>query len=58
MRALVAHGDWLLSAADDGTIRAWALGTWAALGTMRACGEDTLQRPRCLGVSGSKLISG
>ncbi len=36
VRALVVHGDGLLSASDDGTIRAWALGKWAALRTVEA----------------------
>ena len=56
--ALVAHGDRLLSASGDGTIRAWAVGTWAGLRTVEAWGQGTGQWPRCLAVSGSKLVSG
>jgi hypothetical protein len=33
---LAVNGDWLFSASEDGTIRAWALGTWAALRTVKA----------------------
>ena len=55
---LVAHGDRLLSASKDGTIRAWAVGTWAGLRTVEACGQGTGQWPRCLAVSGTKLVSG
>jgi WD40 repeat protein len=58
VRALVAHGDRLLSASEDGTIRAWAVGTWAGLRTVEVWGQGTGQYPRCLAVSGSKLVSG
>ncbi len=34
--ALAVHGDRLLSASYDGTIRAWAVGTWAVLRTVEA----------------------
>ena len=56
--ALVVHGDRLLSASRDWTIRAWAVGTWAGLRTVEAWGQGTGQWPRCLAVSGSKLVSG
>ena len=55
---LAVHGDRLLSASWDGTIREWALGTWAAVRTVEAYGREGRQFPRCLAVSGSKLISG
>jgi WD40 repeat protein len=58
--ALVVHEDRLLSASEDGTIRAWGVGgAWAALRTVEAYGEG-LKGPylRCLAVSGSKLVSG
>jgi hypothetical protein len=58
VRALVVHGDRLLSASDDGTIRAWAVGTWAGLRTVEAWGRGTGLLPRCLAVSGSKLVCG
>jgi WD40 repeat protein len=58
VRALVVHGDRLLSASEDGTIRAWAVGTWAGLRTVEAWGQGTERFPRCLAVSGSKLVSG
>jgi WD40 repeat protein len=54
----VVHGDRLLSASDDGTIRAWALGTWAGLRTVEAYGREERRFPICLAVSGSKLVSG
>ncbi len=57
VRTLVAHGDRLLSASDDGAIRAWALGTWAALWTVDAYGQGTERYLRCLAASGSKLVS-
>jgi WD40 repeat protein len=56
--SLAVHGDRLFSASRDGTIREWALGTWAAVRTVEAYGREELQYPRCLAVSGSKLISG
>ena len=34
------------------------MGTWAGLRTVEACGQGTWQWPRCLAVSGSKLVSG
>jgi F-box and WD-40 domain protein 7 len=55
---LAVHGDRLFSASKDGTIREWALGTWAAVRTVEAYGRGGRQYPRCLAVSGSKLISG
>jgi WD40 repeat protein len=58
VRGLAVHGDRLLSASKDGTIREWALGTWAAVRTVEAYGRGGRQFPRCLSVSGSKLISG
>jgi hypothetical protein len=42
----------------DGTIREWALGTWAAVRTVEACARGGRQYVSCLAVSGSKLISG
>jgi uncharacterized protein YajQ (UPF0234 family) len=56
--ALVVHGDRLLSASQGGTIRAWAVRTWAGLWTVEAWGQGTGQYPVCLAVSGSKLVSG
>jgi hypothetical protein len=58
--ALAVHGDrLLLSASEDGTIRAWALGTWTALRAVAAHGpEGAWQHPRCLAVSGVRLVSG
>ncbi len=47
-----------MSASMDGTIREWALGTWAAVRTVVAYEHGGRQYPRCLAVSGSKLISG
>ena len=58
VRALVVHGDRLLSASEDKTIRAWALGTWAGLRTVEAYGPEERRFPCCLAVSGSKLVSG
>jgi WD40 repeat protein len=58
---LAVHGGRLLSASDDGTIRAWALGgAWAALRVVEACGPGGGPRlhPRCLAVSGPRLVSG
>ena len=55
---LAVHGDRLFSSSRDGTIREWALGTWAAVRTVEACGREGRQYPRCLAVSGSKLVSG
>ena len=52
------HGDRLFSASHDSTIREWALGTWAAVRAVEAYGREGRQFPRCLAVSGSKLISG
>ncbi len=46
--ALAVHGDWLLSASYNGTIRVWAVGTWAGLRTVEAWGQGTGQYPRCL----------
>jgi WD40 repeat protein len=56
--SLAVHGDRLFSASEDGTIREWALGTWAAVRTVEAYGRGGRQVPYCLAVSGSKLISG
>ncbi len=58
VRGLLVHGDRLLSASEDGTIREWAAGTWAALRAVEAHAPASGQYPRCLAVSGSKLISG
>ena len=55
---LAVHGDRLFSASRDGTIREWAMGTWAAVRTVEAYERGGAQYPRCLAVSGSKLISG
>ena len=55
---LVVHGDRLFSASGDGTIRVWALGTWVALQTVEAWACETGRYPRCLAVSGSKLVCG
>jgi hypothetical protein len=55
---LAVYGDRLFSASQDGTIREWALGTWAVVRTVEAYLRWGGQFPRCLAVSGSKLISG
>jgi WD40 repeat protein len=55
---LLVHGDRLLSASQDGTIREWTAGTWAAMRVVEAHSQTSGQYPRCLAVSGSKLISG
>ena len=55
---LAVHGDRLWSASADGTIREWALGTWAALRTVVAYEQEGRKYLRCLAVSESKLISG
>ncbi len=58
VRALVVHGDRLLSASAEGTIRAWGVGTWAVLRLVDAYPRRTRQQLYCLVVSGSKLVSG
>ncbi len=55
---LAVHGDRLFSASFDGTIRVWAMGTWAALRTVEAYGRGTGLHTLCLAVSGSRLVSG
>jgi hypothetical protein len=55
--ALAVHADWLVSASCDGTLRVWALGTWEALRTL-AEAHGPGQYPRCLAVSGARLVSG
>ncbi len=55
---LAAHGDRLFSASRDGTIRAWAWGTWAALRAVAACGGEAGGFPRCVAVSGARLVCG
>ena len=55
---LLLHGDRLLSASEDGTSREWAAGTWAALRAVGAHAAGSGQYPRCLAVSGAKLVSG
>ena len=55
---LAVRGDRLFSASHDGTIRAWALGTWAALKTVEACREALGQYCKCLALNGSQLIGG
>ena len=55
---LAVGGDRVFSASADGTIRSWAAGTWSLERTVRACPEDAFQHPRCLVVSGGKLVSG
>ncbi len=59
-QAIVACDGRMCSASFDGTIRVWsragALGTWAGLRTVEACGRGTY--PFCLAVRGSKLVSG
>ena len=49
-------GERLFSASEDGTIRVWTVGTWAAVTSVEA--YDTGQVPWCLAVDGPKLISG
>jgi WD40 repeat protein len=62
VRALAAHGERLYSASEDGTIRAWACGTWAALRTVEATGGGpggpAGQFPYRLAVNGRQLVSG
>ena len=56
---LLVHGERLFSASRDGSIRAWAVGTWAAVARVEAYDVGASgQWPRCLAASGSKLISG
>jgi hypothetical protein len=40
--ALAVHGDRLFSASFDGTIREWAVGTWAAVRTVEAYEQEPL----------------
>ncbi len=57
--ALVVHEERLYSASADGTIRVWDAGTWAA--ARRVAAYDVAETglfPRCLVMSGSRLISG
>ena len=58
--ALVVHRDRLYSAASDGTVQVWALGTWAALPrlTQLVFGRGPGQCAGCLAVSGSQLVHG
>ena len=56
--ALLVHGKRLFSA-RDGSMRAWAVGTWAVVASVDAYDvEASGQYPECLAASGSKLISG
>ncbi len=55
---LAVHGDRLLSAAQDGAIREWAAGAWAPLRAVEAYPRGGGQFPRCLAVSGARLVSG
>jgi len=55
---LAVGGDRVFSASADGTIRSWAAGTWSLERTVRAYPEDGNEFPRCLVVSGGKLVSG
>jgi hypothetical protein len=52
------HGGRLLSASFDGTVRAWAVGTWAALRTVEAYPRGADLYPRCLAASGPHLVCG
>ena len=55
--ALLVHG--ALSGSYDGTIRAWSVGTWAAVACVEAYDVETARQwPVCLAASGSALISG
>ena len=59
LQALAVHWDRLYSASEDGTIREWAAGTWAALRTVPAGAAAAAgQYPRSLAVSGAALVSG
>jgi WD40 repeat protein len=55
--ALLVIGDRLVSASGDGSLRVWAAGTWEALRTL-AGAHGPGQYPRCLAVSGPRLVSG
>ena len=55
---LAVHGDRLLSASQDGAIREWAAGAWAPLRAVEAYPRGAGQFPRCLAVSGGRLVSG
>ena len=56
---VIVHGERLFSASEDGSIRAWAVGTWAAVAMVEAYDVGASgQNPACLAASGSKLISG
>ena len=55
---LAVDGDRVFSASADGTIRSWAAGTWSLERTVRAYPEGADEFPRCLVVSGGKLVSG
>ena len=59
VNALAVSGCRLFSAAEDLTIRAWALGTWQHLCSIRI-GEHVSEasRPTCLAISGSMLVCG
>ena len=58
VNALLVDGERLFSASRDGTIRTWAVGTWAALASVEAYDIEDPQFPACLAASGSKVISG
>ena len=58
VKALLVHENRLFSASRDGTVRAWALGTWGELGTVNADGNIEERYPCCLAVSGGKLVTG
>ena len=56
--ALLVYGERLFSASRDGSIRAWVVGTWAAVASVEAYDvRASGQYPACLAASGSKLIS-
>ena len=56
--ALSVHRERLFSASGDGTIRVWAVGTWAALESVEAYNVGSGLYPRCLMTTGWMLICG
>ena len=56
--SLFVHCGQLFSASVDGTIRIWAVGTWAEVAKLEAYDVQASEKyPRCLVASGSRLFS-